>query len=1229
MAARASAISRETLETLKGMKTILGDNLSVAADLKIVLDQMYNPIEKSEKVLKDWGDSLHHVADFVSDGIDKFKQLNALTMRIHRLDAEDVKNKEKSIKLLRDLKAEYTDLKTLHTGDLKKLQDIDKVLNSIGEAEGAVATGAADISDKLKAAAENARGVNEAFDDMDYSKPIASAHKLGKSLDDGISGALRGLKLLDNFGFKGLFGNLANMQMKIKQIKEETIKSGQARAGQYNRAAGSAYKEFTSGDVMRREEGFSQLGGLYKNAETPEARAGLVRQLSGKTGVTGMLDRALGKRALAAAGGGNLGFAGKMGMGLMESGGGSVLGGAAMQMAGPMAAIYGLVQLFSKGFERNKEIYSKLGGGGIVQRGNMGANYNKWSNALSAGGLGQGPGSARYFDLNFEKMTDLMKEVIESGQAVQNKYGMINGGMSPDQALTGGRATNVYSGIVRNAAMFGKNIGLDSGESAKLTMKLMHDFSLSMGEVEDMFIGIDKAVQVTGISTIAYLKLIDDVTSQFDKLNKSLNYTCGLMLLLGNNAKYTDDDIKGMVKGLTGNKKPYEQAIYGYQMAGPQGREELAKARQTQYRRTGAGLEKELGLGEGALEGMTREQIQNMVASGHPEQQALATRYLNDRNRGRSAMAKHGAFDLATQDELYGHDIRSDTTTQLSLLNSILPKGTHISDFIGGTKGAENRVQNLMSNKEFMGKANYLNISPEGISAKLGAAGQQIIGGISAAATTGGKEGEAARGKFTNISAGGWKEIRDALAEGKGISGTKAVQGALSGLGADQLGDVIVDAEEKAAAEKAKQNQSFITTPLDRINKSLDSIVENLITLLQKAVNFFNWNILGKDAYQAAKQNKEEAENYRQNQMPMDKTALGGVLKTVRGGMEKPYTAEKGKHLHDALGEIYLNSKELLGHLGHDTVSSDARKEANNALAFLFSPKRNFKDIGDVNDAKSRITNALKSVTDSEAAGEKANANMLSTSKEKTTETGATGADGTGMELLAAQRQQESGGTGDTRLLSGGYMKNVKDSWNDPKSNSYKGLHAQYKTVEEALADTPIGLAQTKPSTAKHIMGRAGLKFDKDMFMGTGKYAKGQGRDEEVKNSQLQVQQLGMTQLESDFKQEYGEAIKGVNIHALSLAAWDGGKGMVEKALGKAIKSGDVTQWNSPANLPSQEARKYVGETLARANQSITNNYNVDASALTNVASVSAGNSRETAPSRGGLLASNQKLSGF
>ena len=100
MAARASAISRETLETLKGMKTILGDNLSVAADLKTVLDQMYDPIEKSEKVLKDWGDSLHHVADFVSDGIDKFKQLNALTMRIHRLDAEDVKNKEKSIKLI-------------------------------------------------------------------------------------------------------------------------------------------------------------------------------------------------------------------------------------------------------------------------------------------------------------------------------------------------------------------------------------------------------------------------------------------------------------------------------------------------------------------------------------------------------------------------------------------------------------------------------------------------------------------------------------------------------------------------------------------------------------------------------------------------------------------------------------------------------------------------------------------------------------------------------------------------------------------------------------------------------------------------------------------------------------------------------------------------------------------------------------------------------------------------
>jgi len=905
MAARASAISRETLETLKGMKIILGDNLSVAADLKTVLDQMYNPIEKSEKVLKDWGDSLHHVADFVSDGIDKFKQLNALTMRIHRLDAEDIKNKEKSIKLLRDLKAEYTDLKTLHTGDLKKLQDIDKVLNSIGDAEDAVATGAADVSDKLKAAAKNARGVNEAFDDMDFSKPISSAHKLGKSLDDGISGALRGLKLLDNFGFKGLFGNLANMQMKIKQIKEETIKSGQARAGQYNRAAGSAYKEFTSGDTIRREKGFAQLGGLYRNAETPEARAGLVRQLSGKTGVMGILDRQLGKRALASAGSGSMGLLGKAGMGMMEAGGGSVLGGAAMQMAGPAAAIYGLLQLFQQGFDRNKDIYSKLGKGGIVQGGGrMGENYNAWSQALEPGGFGmggQGKGAARYYDLDFEKMTDMMKIVVESGQALQTNYGKINQGMTPDQALAAPRASNIYSGVIRNGAMFGKNIGLDTTESTQLTMKLMHEFSLSMGEVEDMFVHIGKAVQSTGISTVSYLKLLDDVTGQFDKLNKSLNFTCGLMLLLGKNATFTTDDISKMVKGLEGDKKTYEQSIFAYERMGEKGRLGFAKSMQATYQATGAKL-----IGEGKikdtneLESISDEELRNRVTPGHPEETAEMERFIKERKKGRGAMKDHSALALATQEATTGETLQGKIAKQLSLLKVAMPSGTKLSDFMGTTAGASNRVQSLEKSPEFLKVAEHLNVHPENLTTQLGQAGHQILAGIKEAAqmNPATEEGKAARAQFSSIGPKEWESIAKNVKAGKDITEMKPVQAVFNDLAAQRLADNITEAETKAAKDTAEENQRYITGPLDYIQKALKALVEHIITLLETVVNFVNRYFFKTDMQTLADQ-KTSAADYAQKELPMEM----GPLKQFEEAAEKA-SGEDKKRIADVVSTI-------------------------------------------------------------------------------------------------------------------------------------------------------------------------------------------------------------------------------------------------------------------------------------------------------------------------------------
>ena len=905
MAQSLKAVGRETLDTLQGIKSLMGSLTSAVGDLNGALAGMTKPIDEGGRALKRWGDSLHDVVDTTEEGIDNYKEILSLTTKLHRMGASDQKEREKTQQYLKELNKEYEKAKKFHEGDTAKLKEIAKVTNSIEKAMAAGTSSAEEFAEAVAEVSANAKKAKGSLGNLSFENSISSAHKLGKSLDDGISGALRGLKLLDNFGFKGLFGNLANMQMRIKQIKDETQKSGQARAAQYSRAAGNAMQDFTSGNLARRERGFTQLGGLYRNAETPEARAGLVRQLSGKTGVLGILDRQLGKRALASAGSGSMGLLGKAGMGMMEAGGGSVLGGAAMQMAGPAAAIYGLLQLFQQGFDRNKDIYSKLGKGGIVQGGGrMGENYNAWSQALEPGGFGmggQGKGAARYYDLDFEKMTDMMKIVVESGQALQTNYGKINQGMTPDQALAAPRASNIYSGVIRNGAMFGKNIGLDTTESTQLTMKLMHEFSLSMGEVEDMFVHIGKAVQSTGISTVSYLKLLDDVTGEFDKLNKSLNFTCGLMLLLGKNATYTSDDIQKMVKGLEGDKKTYEQSIFAYERMGEKGRMGFAKSMEATYKATGAKLIGEGKITEDEMKNASDEALRNKVTPGHPEETAEMERFIKERKRGQGAMKDHSALALATQAATMGETPQTRIATQLSLLKVAMPEGTKLSDFMGATAGAKGRVQSLEKSPEFLKVAEHLNVHPENLTTQLGQAGHQILAGIKEAAqmNPATEEGKAARAQFSSIGPKEWESIAKNVKAGKDITEMKPVQAVFNDLAAQRLADNITEAETKAAKDTAEENQRYITGPLDYIQKALKALVEHIITLLETVVNFVNRYFFKTDM-QALADQKASAQAYREKELQ----AEAGPLKSFEEAAKSAKTPEDKKRFEETVSVV-------------------------------------------------------------------------------------------------------------------------------------------------------------------------------------------------------------------------------------------------------------------------------------------------------------------------------------
>jgi hypothetical protein len=909
---------KETLKTLQGMQTLMGSLTTTVGSLTTALAGMGKPIEEGNKSLKRWGDSLHDIIFSTEEGISNYKEILTLTTKLHRIDVSDAKEREKVVSYLGKLNKEYEKAKKFHEKDEVELKKIEKVQEAIGKAMKANIKNADDFTKAIEGVTESVEEAKGVIEDISFSKQVAEAKGVGKAFDDSIGGAIRAFKVLDNFGFKGLFGNLANMQAQVKRLKAETISSGKERMKQdlfdkkrsgENTAVKKGHADLLSFNADKRAAGFAKLQGVYSAKGMSEGdRSAVVRQLSGKTGVAGMLDRALMGRALKSTASGGGGMLGKMGMGLMSEGGGSMLGGAMGAIAGPAAALYGILQLFQQGFDRNKDIYSKLGKGGIVQGGGkMGANYNEWSRALEPGGYGmggQGKGAARYYDLDFEKMSDMMKTVVESGQAVQTKYGKVNDGMTSDDAIGASRASNIYSGVVRNGAMFGKNIGLDTTESTQLTMKLLHEFSLSMGEVEDMFVHIGKAVQSTGISVVSYLKLLDDVTSEFDKLNKSLNFTCGLMLLLGKNATYTTDDISKMVKGLEGDKKTYEQSIFAYIQMGDKGRLGFAESKQAKYRATGAKL-----LADGTIKNTTAEEMEkatdealrNKVTPGHPEETAAMEMFLKQRNQGKLAIKDHSPIGLATQEALTGETPESKIAKQLSLLKVAMHGNAKLSDFIQASDSARNRVQSLSKTGEFLEVGKNLNLHPEDLTTHLGQAGHQILAGITEAARMNPdtEEGKAARAQFSNINSKGWKDINKNLDTGKDITEMKPVQDTINNLFSQRLSDVISDADVKAAKKTAEENQSYITGPLDYIKKALKALVEHIVTLLEECVNFFNLTLFKTDK-QTLQEQKDRADKYA----AFGPSAEQGPIDKIRDAASNARTPEEKKNLTEVADTV-------------------------------------------------------------------------------------------------------------------------------------------------------------------------------------------------------------------------------------------------------------------------------------------------------------------------------------
>lgn len=312
----------------------------------------------------------------------------------------------------------------------------------------------------------------------------------------------------------------------------------------------------------RRKFDLSGLKDRFGASATPEE---VQKTMQGSGGVfsrtlnklvTGMAEKegggwmAKGAQSLLAKGAGSASAG--LAEGAVGAGSGLLRGGLglASRAAVPLAIAGSLIQLRDKIAEENKKIEGSFAGLGGFSTGGSADFHGIRKSLLSTGfttALRMGQGQ--------EENMKLMTTLGEGGLAVGGTLarGKDLGAALEDKGI-GAHATQLgggfYGSVMKNAVYNGRNLGMGQDASARLTMKLIEKFGQTTQETQKFFLGLDTMMQHSGVSASKYIEVIDDVTGQFNEMNRSLNSTLGILNALGKGGRLTGDTMRDLLKTL-------------------------------------------------------------------------------------------------------------------------------------------------------------------------------------------------------------------------------------------------------------------------------------------------------------------------------------------------------------------------------------------------------------------------------------------------------------------------------------------------------------------------------------------------------------------------------------------------------------------------------------------------------------------------------------------------------
>lgn len=289
-----------------------------------------------------------------------------------------------------------------------------------------------------------------------------------------------------------------------------------------------------------------------------------------------LTERAFRARAAAQMGGaeGAPGMMGKAGIQLAEAGGGSVLGGAAetglsamAELAGPAAALYAIGRTIQKGWDTmahtNAAIEKALGASLFTPGMTGGEALLQVRQNLSASAFNA-------FGQNLDRNLAIADAMRQSGLDISEMTrGNIRG-----KRLTGGAMPDTGAGFLggtfgefqRNVMTAGRAAGLTDGQTVVRMTKMVTEMRQTFEATHDFLEGVNVAARAAGISTTAYLSLVDNLNDKFTSLNKSFAATVSILQTLGATGTATSQDLKDMSEFITGTNetKTTEQNTFAF-----------------------------------------------------------------------------------------------------------------------------------------------------------------------------------------------------------------------------------------------------------------------------------------------------------------------------------------------------------------------------------------------------------------------------------------------------------------------------------------------------------------------------------------------------------------------------------------------------------------------------------------------------------------------------------------